>query len=113
MRRRGKTGHTADKHQITSTKVQTKDKNQITSTKVQTKDKNQITSTKVQTRTKKINSKSQTRRRIQARRLTSNGLCPPRLELAVLPFGPCLLFGACYLELLRALDLGACNLELF
>jgi hypothetical protein len=29
----------------------------------------------------------------------------PRLELAVLPFGPCLLFGACYLELLGYLEI--------
>jgi hypothetical protein len=32
------------------------------------------------------------------------------LEFAVLPFGPCLLFGACYLVLNSSLDLGACDL---
>jgi hypothetical protein len=33
------------------------------------------------------------------------------LEFAVFQFGPCLGFGACYLELIRALGFGACDLE--
>jgi hypothetical protein len=77
---------------------------EVPNNKHQITNKFQAPNHKVQTRTKKTNIKFQTRRRNQKQSKSPNKIrLFPRLGFAVLLFGPCLLFGACYLELIRHL----------
>jgi hypothetical protein len=73
-------------------------------------DKHQITSTKIQTRTKQQIPKLKHAEGQSCFRVWSMSALPapvvqyfdrPRLELGFLAFGPCLLFGACSLVLLN------------